>query len=202
MAGSYPVSFDVERPQKFERAHVFLRLALLILVSMIGSSIGVFTIVYLVFPIVAAIFVAQKGGQRYLDETGPQVTGAIRWVVAILAYLLVLTDRLPGGGAQTVRFEIERSGSPTVGSALLRIIYAIPSAIVLAILGIVSGIIWIIGSIWILFKETYPEGLWKFQRGVLRWEARLLGYLASLVKPYPPFSLDTGSESPAEPPEA
>jgi hypothetical protein len=27
---------------------------------------------------------------------------------------------------------------------------------------------------------------------IVRWEARLLGYLASLVEPHPPFSFDTG----------
>ena len=91
-----------------------------------------------------------------------------------------------------MRLEIVRSGSPTVGTALLRIVKAIPSALVLALIGFVGWIVWLIAAISILLNERYPERLWNFQRGVLRWEARLLGYLASLVEPYPPFSFDTG----------
>ena len=62
----------------------------------------------------------------------------------------------------------------------------------LALIGIVSWVVWIIAAISVLINETYPEGLWRFQRGVVRWEARLLGYIASLAEPYPPFSFDTG----------
>jgi len=78
-----------------------------------------------------------------LDEDGAKVTGVLRWIVAVIAYLALLSDRLPGRGEGTVRFEVERSGSPTVGSALLRILYAIPSLIVLAILGFVGAIVWL-----------------------------------------------------------
>jgi len=66
--------------------------------------------------------------------------------------------------------------------------------LVLGLLGIVSGIVWIIAAVMVLIQESYPDGLYNFQRGVLRWEARLLGYHASLVHEYPPFALDTGPE--------
>ena len=36
-------------------------------------------------------------------------------------------------------------------------------------------------------------------RGIVRWEARLLAYHASLTDCYPPFTLETGSVSPAAP---
>ena len=67
---SYPVSFDVERPPRFQRAHVFLRVALLIVIGWIGHPFG---LVWLGVPVVATILVAQKGGQRYLDEDGPML---------------------------------------------------------------------------------------------------------------------------------
>jgi Domain of unknown function (DUF4389) len=189
-----PVAFDVERPPKFQRAHVFLRVALLVVIGWIGHPFG---LLWLGLPVVAAILVSQKGGQRYLDETGPTVTRVLHWIVDLVAYLALLTDRLPGGGGQPVRFEIERSGSPTVGSALLRILYAIPSLIVLAILSFVGAIVWVIAVVFVLAGESYPEGLWRFLLGLVRWEACLLAYLASLVERYPPFTLETGSVSPA-----
>ena len=123
------------------------------------------------------------------------MTGWLRWLIALYSYLGILTDRFPTEKPQEiVRYEVQTGGTPTVGSALLRLIYSIPSAIVLAVLGIVSGIIWLIAAVMVLVQENYPEGLYDFQRGVLRWEARLLGYHASLVDQYPPFALDTGAE--------
>ena len=39
---------------------------------------------------------------------------------------------------------------------------------------------------------TYPDSLWRFLLGLVRWQACLLAYLASLVDRYPPFTLETG----------
>ena len=196
MATSYPVTFDVARPEKFERPQVFLRILVAVILSILGGALGwIFGLVYLVLPVVAAIFVSQKGGEKYLSEDGPRVTGWLRWIVAFYAYLGILTDRFPiEKPEEIVRFEVQTSGTPTVGSALLRLIYSIPSAFVLSILSIVSAVIWLIAAVMVLVQENCPEGLYNFQRGILRWEARLMGYHASLVEQYPPFALDTEPE--------
>jgi Domain of unknown function (DUF4389) len=180
---------EVTFPRRFERVQVVLRIVIIWLAALIGIPFG--WILYLGFPVLAAVFISQKDGARYLSEDGPRFSRWLRWVVAVIAYMWILTDRLPSPEQETVRFEIEPSGAPTVGSALLRIITAIPSAIVLALLMFVSAIVWVIAAIWILIAETYPESLYGFQRGVVRWTARLLAYLASLVATYPPFSVDT-----------
>jgi hypothetical protein len=124
------------------------------------------------------------------------MTGWLRWVLALYAYIGILTDRVPSEKPEEiVHFEVQTGGSPTVGSALLRLIYSIPSAFVLALLGFVAGIVWIIAAVMVLVQENYADGLFDFLRGVLRWEARLLAYHSSLVEQYPPFALDTGAES-------
>ena len=187
----YPVTFGLERPAKMSRPHVFLRIVILILVSWIVGGGGWLGLVYLGFPAAAAILIARKNGERYLAEDGDRVAGWIGYTVALLAYVALLTDELPGSGRETVRLEIARSGTPTVGSALLRILKAIPSALALAVLGLVSSVVWLIAAISILANEHYPETLWNFQSGIVRWDARLLAYLASLVEPYPPFTLNT-----------
>ena len=194
MATAYPVTFDVARPERLERPHVFLRILVAIIVYSVAS--GILGLVYLAVPVVAAIFVSQKGSEKYLAEDGPRVTGWLRWIVAFYAYLGILTDRFPTEKPEEiVRFEVQAGGTPTVGSALLRLIYSIPSALVLSILAIVSAVIWIIAAVMVLVQENYPDGLYNFQRGILRWEARLLGYHASLVEQYPPFALDTEPET-------
>lgn len=193
---AYPVTFDVERPPVFQRAHVFVRVGLLVVIGWLGHPVG---LLWPGLPLAAAILVSQKGGQRYLDEDGPTITRVLRWIVAVVAYLALLTDRLPGAGEQPVRFEVDRSGSPTTGSALLRILYAIPSLIVFAILAFVGAIVWVIAAIFVLVHERYPESLWRFLLGLVRWEACLLAYLSSLVDRYPPFALETASMAPAAP---
>ncbi len=183
--------FDVSYPQRFDRIQVVLRAVIIWLAALIGIPFG--WILYLGFPVLAAVLISQKDGSRYLAEDGPRVARWLGWVMAASAYMWILTDRLPGSGEATVRFEVEPSGAPSPGSALLRILTAIPSALVLALLMFVSAIVWVIAAVWILIVETYPEPLYGFQRGVVRWLARLLAYLASLVDDYPAFSLETGT---------
>ena len=193
---SVPVTFDVERPPVYQRAHVFLRLGLLVVIGWIGHPFG---LLWLGLPLVAAILVSQKGGEHYLDETGPMVTRALNWILDLVAYLALVTDELPSRGPHQVRFQVERSGSPTVGSALLRILYAIPNLIVLALLVFVGAIVWLIAFVLVLVTERYPGNLWRFLAALVRWEANVLAYLASLVDHYPPFTLETGAVSPAAP---
>jgi Domain of unknown function (DUF4389) len=184
-----PVDFDLERPPAFQRAHVLLRVALLVVIGWIGHPLG---LLWLGVPLVAAILVSQKGGRRYVDEDGPTVTRVLNWILDVTAYLALLTDRLPRSGGHPVRFEVERSGAPTTSSALLRILYVIPSLIVFAFLMFVGAIVWVIAVVCVLVDERYPAGIWRFLRALLRWEACVLAYLASLVDDYPPFALETG----------
>jgi len=189
MPTEYPVTFDATRPDKFERPQIFLRILLWILLSWIVG------LAFFVLPIAAAIYISQKGSEKFLEEDGPKMTGWLRWIMAFYAYLAIVTDRFPSEKAEElVKFEVRTSGTPTVGSALLRLIYSIPSAFVLGLLGIVSEVLWVIAAVMVLVQENYPDGIYNFQRGIVRWEARLLGYHASLVEQYPPFALDMEAE--------
>jgi hypothetical protein len=192
----YPVTVELTRPVTMSRPQVFLRLVILILASWIVGTGGWLGIVYLGLPLAAAILIAQTSGERYLDENGARVTGWIALILGAIAYIAFLTDELPGRSSNPVELAIVRSGSPTLASALLRILKAIPSALVLALLGVVSAIVWLIAAIAILANEHYPEPLWNFQYSVLGRQARLLAYLASLVDRYPPFLLGAASPTP------
>ncbi|MDO8616786.1 MAG: DUF4389 domain-containing protein [Dehalococcoidia bacterium] len=186
----YPVTFDSVRPDKFERPQVFLRIIVYFVFSFISGAL------YLALPVLAAIWISQKGADKYLQDDGPRIKGWLRWAVGIEAYTFMLTDHFPSGDDDpSVRFDLRAGGSPTVGSALLRLIMSIPSAIVLGVLTWVSAIIWIIAAIQVLAQESYSGGLYDFQRGVVRWQARLYAYHASLVDEYPPFAFDTGAEA-------
>ena len=189
MATAYAVTFDATRPQKFERPQVFLRIIVYFVLSFVTS------VAYLGLPVIAAIWISQKGSEKFIAEDGPRIKGWLRWIVALYAYLYMLTDRFPSSSAEEdITFDLQPGGAPTVGSALLRLIYSIPSALVVGVLVWVASVIWLIASVMVLMQETYPDGLYDFQRGVVRWQARLLAYHASLVGEYPPFAFDTGPE--------
>jgi hypothetical protein len=55
------------------------------------------------------------------------------------------------------------------------------------------GVAWLLATVaaWIsiLFTATYPEALFAFSVGALRWSTRVEAYLLLLVDEYPPFSL-------------
>jgi hypothetical protein len=189
---AYPIVFDVERPTVMSRAHVFLRLLLVILLSYVIGADGGLGLIYLGVPIAASIFIAGMGGKRYVAQSGGRMSRWLAIVVGLLAYFAFLTDDLPSDDTSD-RLLIESSGSPTVTSALMRLVRAIPSALVVGLLIIVSAIVGSVIALSILMLGRCPKGCWRFQLGVVRWGARLLGYLASVVEPYPPFSFDTRS---------
>ena len=199
---SYGATFDIAPPQKFDRVHIGIRVLIAIILAILGGALGWFYgAVYLAIPVAAAILISQRGAERYLAEADQNMTKWVRYLLAFYAYMGLLTDRLPNEEPkETLRFEVTTSGTPTAGSTLLRIILAIPSAFVLGLLGIVAGILMLVAAIMVLAQETYPEGIYNYLRGVMRWEARLLAYVASLVDEYPPFALDMGPEGTAPAP--
>lgn len=199
LMASYPVFFAVVRPDKFERAALLWRLLLLAVLSIIGLSMGaVFALLYLALPLISAMALSRRGPARFLAEDAPRLTRTLRWVMSAYAYVMLLTDRLPSEN-DDVRFTTDAESWPAAGRdpsvtmALLRVIYSLPSAFVLGILAIASWIVWLVAALLILITEDYPEPLYGFQCGILRWQARLFAYHTSLVEPYPPFSFDTGA---------
>jgi hypothetical protein len=59
----------------------------------------------------------------------------------------------------------------------------------------VSSVLWVVAALAVLFGLSMPRSILAFQRGVLRWQARLVAYHASFVVAYPPWSFDTETPS-------
>ncbi|HEU4731698.1 MAG TPA: DUF4389 domain-containing protein [Kofleriaceae bacterium] len=188
---SHPVHLDVTSPARFDRIQLLLRFAIAIALGWIGATSGWVTcVLFLGLPIYAAAYVSARGRQAYVTEHGPQLWRVLRWLLAFSAYMLLLVDRFPVSETGDVHTDLTYTGQPTTGSALLRLILSIPSGFVLALLGCVSFFLFLVGAVTILAQETVPSGVLAFQRGILRWQARLMAYHASLVDEYPPFSFD------------
>jgi hypothetical protein len=191
MQRAQPIAVEVTNPHLFQRVHVFLRILLLVAICAITAPFGwLVSLFYVAIPLLAAVLIA-LGQDDYLTKRGPALTHVFRFVVEALAYLMVLTDRLPSRElTHPVSVSIELGGRPTLRSSLLRLFTSLPSAIVLLLLGVVSVVLWLISMLLVLAAQGYPNAIYAFQRGVLQWCARLIGFHASLVDRYPPFSLD------------
>ncbi|MCK6591021.1 MAG: DUF4389 domain-containing protein [Polyangiaceae bacterium] len=192
---AYPVSFHVTRPEKFDRVQLLLRVVVLAALSCLGATLGaVMGFAYFALPLVAAILISQRGPAGYIERSAPRVARALAWLMAVFAYFFLLTDRLPLDEPDiSASLEVAPRGTPTVGAALLRFITSLPSAFIFGLLCLIAYIVWLISALLIVITETYPPGLYDFQCGVLRWQARLLAYHAALVDKYPPFSFEPGA---------
>ena len=196
---AYPATFDVPPPGQFDKAQVVLRIVIVVVIGWLAN--WVVGAAYWVLPVLAAVMISQKGADRYLADAEKGPVRWLRYLMGFFSYISLASDKLPFDDPDSVNLHVRTTGSPTVGSALLRIIMGIPHAIVLGLLGIVFVVVWIIAAISILINGIYPQWAFEFIRGYLRWNARVLAYMASLVDEYPPFSFeDGGASAPAAPP--
>lgn len=185
-----PVHVEIDSPVRFDRSVLAVRVVLAIVLGWLGITAGwVVCLLYLALPLTAAI--ATMLG-RFRD-LGSQLVRMLDWLLQVSAFMILLTDRLPSTQSSTLLLELPLSGQPTIGSALLRLLTSLPSGLVLLVLWFVSALLWIAGAITVLLGAAMPRSLLGYQRGVLRWQARLVAYHASLVDDYPPFALDTGA---------
>lgn len=186
---AYPVQLEVSSPAQFDRVQLLLRLAISIVLGWLGITLGWLSwVLYLGLPLIAAVVISARGSEIYLESTSTKLWPPLRWLLGFVAYMLLLTDRVPVDERTDVHTELHTTGRPTTATALLRLLYSIPSAFVLCFVGFVSWLLWIVAFIAVLFTRKVPPSILAFQAGYLRWQARLLAYHASFIDEYPPFS--------------
>lgn len=73
-------------------------------------------------------------------------------------------------------------------TVLLRIILAIPQAIVLSAIEIAAVVVTVIGWFAALVTGRLPDWVGDFLSGFIAWQTRLMGYMLLLTDRYPPFA--------------
>jgi len=106
-------------------------------------------------------------------------------------YLSLMDDRYPStDDHQSVHLDYQYPDDLNRWLPLVKWLLAIPHYVVLFFLDIASFVVVIVVWFAILFTGRYPEGMFAFVEGVIRWNIRVTAYTLTLVTDrYPPFRL-------------
>jgi len=205
VAQKYPATLAIDYSESSERVTVLFRLFLavpiIILLALLTSSgdsdpdtanrIYYFsTGGIVVIPTILMILFRQKYPRWWFDWN----LELTRFITRVLAYLLLLRDEYPSTDEeQAVHIEIPY---PDVQKnlnrwlPLVKWLLALPHIVILAVLWVAVVLNTLLTWFIILITGNYPEGLFDFVVGVLRWTIRVSAYSVLLTTDiYPPFSL-------------
>jgi hypothetical protein len=156
----------------------------------IGGEGGLLGAVAIFLAIVSWFTIVFAG--RHISGIRQFTSFYLRWRVRALAYFMLLEDVYPPFGDAPYPASIEVAdpvGPRDRVVVALRILLAIPHIIVLFFVLLAWGFTTIAAWFSILFAGHYPEGLYEFGVGALRWRLRVETYMLLMVDEYPPFSL-------------
>lgn len=117
-----------------------------------------------------------------------------RFTNRVFAYVALLDDRYPSTtDEQSVHLDyaypdVERDLNRWL--PLVKWLLAVPHYVVLLVLNAVAAVAVVVAWFAILFTGRYPQRLFDYVVGVMRWNNRVIGYACTLVTDtYPPFRL-------------
>jgi hypothetical protein len=176
------VAFAEPAPQN--RLTVLVRIILAIPHLVVLWALGIAAEVVLIICWFAALFLG-----RLPEGLGGFLTGYLRWLVRVQAYLFLLTDRYPPFELGEADYPVQillRPGPLNRLAVLFRIILAIPAALLaaLVVLGmetIVMFVTWLI----VLIAGQMPRPLYEAIAAGQRYYFRYTGYLFLLTGAYP-----------------
>jgi hypothetical protein len=202
---NYPADLNIDYPEKSDRLTTFFRIftviPILIILGLLVSgpyeshseqgwrymyhSAG-----FVVVPTVLMILFRKKYPRWWFDWN----LALTKFATRVFSYLILLTDEYPSTDQdQAVHIEIpypDAKNELRRGMPLIKWFLAIPHVFILCFLYVAVVVITIISWFSILFTGNYPEGLFKFVVGVMRWSLRVSAYAVLLTTDkYPPFSL-------------
>jgi hypothetical protein len=187
-ASAYPVTFEVEYPEKLSRWLIFVKWLLAFPHWLI---LGVFGYLVELTTFISWFAILFTG--RYPKALFDLAVVYLRWSARTTAYVALLRDDYPpfGGGSPEypVRFNVEYPEKLSRLLIFVKWLLAIPHLVILALLGVVGFVVYVIAWFAILFTGRFPRSLFDFLVGIGRWSVRVNAYIYLLRDDYPPFSL-------------
>jgi len=204
--GAYPVTFDVDYPDKpLNRLTSFFRIFTIIPIAIVlgllaggnsqaeasGWDWGYSSAALVVFPLVLMILFRQKYPRWWFDWN----LALSRFSARVGAYFLLLRDEYPSTDEeQAVHLDLvypDAAKDLNRWLPLVKWFLAIPHYFLLAFLFIGVIVCLVIAWFAILFTGNYPKGLFNYVVGVVRWDLRVMGYaFLQITDRYPPFSTE------------
>lgn len=184
----YPLSLELPYPESLNRWLVLVKWILaiphLLIVNVLDQLVQVLT-----FIVFFAILFTGKYPRSIFDFA----VGIRRWENNVAAYALLMRDEYPpfslDAGKYPLAFDVTYPENLNRAMPLIKWALAIPHYIVLLFLGIAAAIVTLIAFFAILFTAKYPQSLFEFNVGVMRWSQRVYAYVFLMTDDYPPFSL-------------
>ena len=202
----YPVQFSVDYQESSNRLSALVRVLLAIPILVVGAAVGGYIDtgspelneelaplyaggVLFIAPLLMIVF--RRKYPKWWFDWNLELS---RFTARVEAFVLLLRDEYPSTDEeQSVHLSIEYPNAETDLNRILPIfkwLLAIPHYIVLAVLWVLAVVATILAWLIILLTGRYPQGMFNFMVGVLRWSYRVGAYAFLLVTDrYPPFSL-------------
>jgi Domain of unknown function (DUF4389) len=212
---AYPVQFSVEYPDRdLDRLTTAFRIFMIIPIAIVlalvsgasggpppgaydgdGPGPGAWVAIggggtLVLAPLVMILF-RQKYPRWWFDWN----LNLARFENRVGSYLFLLRDEYPSTDEeQAIRLDFpypDAKNDLNRWLPLVKWLLAIPHYIVLLFLALAAFVVIIIAWFAILFTGRYPQGLFDFVVGVMRWGNRVQGYAFLLITDrYPPFRLN------------
>lgn len=194
MDGSRPrLQLSVDYPDRLSRLLIFIKWLLAIphLLALAFVSIAV-----MIVTVVAWFAILITG--KYPEGLWRFTLGYFKWTTRTNAYVGLMRDEYPPFSLEAdypARLDLEYPTSLSRLLIFVKWLLIIPHSFVLYFVSLAAYIVAIIAWFAILFTGNYPEGLFRFYEGYMRWTERANAYMLLLTDDYPPFSLDTTPQS-------
>jgi Domain of unknown function (DUF4389)/zinc-ribbon domain len=185
--GAYPVTFDVEYPEKVSRLSTLGRLILaipqLLIVYALGTVVGIITLI---------AWFAILFTRRYPRGLFDLVVSFNRWIANVYAYVALLRDEYPpfssDPGRYAVTYDVDYPEKLSRWLIFIKWFLVLLHQFVLQFLGLFAMLAAIVAWFAILITGRFPRAFFDYVVGVMRWYLRVSAYSSLMRDEFPPFS--------------
>ena len=196
MPGGYPAVLEIDQPDHVANWRPLVHWLLVIPQWIVVYVLGIVAEVVALISWFAIIFTGKMP-----DGMANLIALYIRYYNRAAAYGQFMREEYPPFSFETVPQDpgdyagVRTELAPELEdrnrlTTAFRFILVIPHVFVLAILGFVVFFAMIGAFFVVLFTGRWPDGLFTFVLGYMRWTTRVNAYFLLLTDEYPPFSLE------------